>query len=126
MFKALPWKTGHAAEQERDDVAAAREEWFASELDLNSEKLVFIDETNLSTNMARRVDRIDAPMTINGALGPEAQTRTPKCFCESYVGVVAIAGRRLGRLLHIARNWLRRRNSTSPSRGRFSVPIRAC
>ncbi|CAN2536354.1 hypothetical+protein [Methylocapsa aurea] len=26
-------KTGHAAEQERDDVAAAREEWFEGELD---------------------------------------------------------------------------------------------
>ncbi|MBY6243935.1 IS630 family transposase [Methylosinus sp. Sm6] len=90
-------KTGHAAEQERDDVAAAREEWFEGELDLDPEKLVFIDETSVSTNMARRfgrgpcgercrasvpfghwktttliaalrVDRIDAPMTIDGAL----------------------------------------------------------
>jgi transposase len=90
-------KTGHAAEQERDDVAVAREEWFESELDLDPEKLVFIDETSISTNMARRfgrapcgercrasvpfghwktttliaalrVDRVDAPMTIDGAL----------------------------------------------------------
>jgi transposase len=90
-------KTGHAAEQERDDVSAAREEWFEGELDLDPEKLVFIDETSVSTNMARRfgralrgercrasvpfghwktttliaalrVDRIDAPMTIDGAL----------------------------------------------------------
>jgi transposase len=90
-------KTGHAAEQDREDVAEAREEWFEGELDLDPEKLVFIDETSVSTNMARRfgraprgercrasvpfghwetttliaalrVDRIDAPMMIDGAL----------------------------------------------------------
>ncbi len=90
-------KTGHAAEQERGDIAAAREEWFEGELDLDPETLVLIDEASISTNMARRfgrapcgercrasvpfghwktttlimalrVDRIDAPMTIDGAL----------------------------------------------------------
>lgn len=90
-------KTGHASEQEREDVAAAREAWFEGQLDLDPSKLVFIDETALSTNMARRFgwaprgarcrasvpfghwktetliaalrfDRIDAPMTIDGAL----------------------------------------------------------
>ena len=90
-------KTGHASEQEREDVAAAREAWFEEELDLDPLKLVFIDETAISTNMARRFgwaaqgercrmsvpfghwntktliaalrfDRIDAPMTIDGAL----------------------------------------------------------
>ena len=90
-------KTGHAAEQEREDVAASREEWFEGQLDLDPLKLVFIDETSISTNMARRFgraprgercrasvpfghwktktliaalrcDRIDAPMTIDGAL----------------------------------------------------------
>ena len=90
-------KTGHASEQEREDVAAARESWFEEELDLDPLKLVFIDETAISTNMARRFgwaprgercrmsvpfghrntktliaalryDRIDAPMTIDGAL----------------------------------------------------------
>jgi transposase len=90
-------KTGHAAEQDREDVASAREEWFEGELDLDPEKLVFLDETSVSTNMARRfgraprgercrasvpfghwktmtliaalrVDRIDAPMMIDGAL----------------------------------------------------------
>jgi transposase len=94
-------KTGHAAEQERDDVAKAREAWFEGQLDLDPEKLVFIDETSISTSMARRfgwaprgercrapvpfghwktttfvaglrVDRIDAPMTIEGALDGEA------------------------------------------------------
>lgn len=91
-------KTGHASEQDREDVACAREEWFEGQLKLDPEKLVFIDETSISTNMARRffgwapcgercrasvpfghwetttlvaalrVDRIDAPMTIDGAL----------------------------------------------------------
>jgi transposase len=90
-------KTGHASEQERKDVAAAREAWFEGQLDLDPSKLVFIDETAISTSMARRfgwaprgercrgsilfgrwktttliaalrLDRIDAPMTIDGAL----------------------------------------------------------
>ncbi len=90
-------KTGHASEQEREDVAAAREAWFEGELDLDPLKLVFLDETAISTNMARRFgwapqgercrmsvpfghwqtktliaalryDRVDAPMTIDGAL----------------------------------------------------------
>jgi transposase len=90
-------KTGHASEQDREDVAAAREDWFEGQLDLDPSKLVFIDETAISTNMARlygwapqgercrasvpfghwktttliaalRCDRIDAPMTIDGAL----------------------------------------------------------
>src|SRR5208283_3094444 len=90
-------KTGHASEQEREDVEAARAAWFESQLDLDPSKLVFIDETAVSTKMARRFgwaprgercrasvpfghwetqtliaalrfDRIDAPMTIDGAL----------------------------------------------------------
>jgi len=94
-------KTGHASEQERDDVEASREAWFEGQLDLDPTKLVFIDETSISTSMARRfgwalrgercrasvpfghwktttfvaglrVDRIDAPMTFEGALDGEA------------------------------------------------------
>ena len=94
-------KTGHASEQEREDVEASREAWFEGQLDLDPKKLVFIDETSISTSMARRfgraprgerclatipfgnwktttfvaglrVDRIDAPMTIDGALDGEA------------------------------------------------------
>lgn len=90
-------KTGHASEQESEDVEVAREEWFEGQLDLDPLKLVFIDETAISTNMARRFgwapegercrasipfghwktktliaalrwERIDAPMTIDGAL----------------------------------------------------------
>ena len=46
--------TAHAAEQEREDVAAARKAWFEGQLDLDPTKLVFLDETSVSTNMARR------------------------------------------------------------------------
>ena len=44
----------HAAEQEREDVRAAREAWFAGQLDLDPDRLVFLDETAATTSMARR------------------------------------------------------------------------
>jgi len=50
-------KTGHATEQDRPDVLKRREEWFEGQLDLDRNKLVFIDETWASTNMARRHGR---------------------------------------------------------------------
>jgi transposase-like protein len=46
-------KTAHAAEQQRWDVKAARQAWFEGQLDLDPEKLIFIDETAASTKMAR-------------------------------------------------------------------------
>ena len=46
-------KTGHAAEQDRADVLSAREAWFEGQLDLDPERLVFIDETWTATNMTR-------------------------------------------------------------------------
>ena len=42
-----------AAEQDRPDVAAARAEWAKDQAELDPERLVFIDETGTSTNMAR-------------------------------------------------------------------------
>jgi transposase len=45
-------KTAHAAEQDRADVLVAREAWFNGQLDLDPARLVFIDETGLSTKMA--------------------------------------------------------------------------
>src|SRR3954470_20496386 len=44
----------HAAEQEREDVRAAREAWFADQLALDPNRLVFLDETAATTSMARR------------------------------------------------------------------------
>ena len=50
-------KTAHATEQDRPDVLKRREAWFEGQLDLDPEKLVFIDEIWASTNMARRYGR---------------------------------------------------------------------
>jgi transposase len=50
-------KSQRAAEQDRPDVAAARQEWRAGQAGLNPERLVFIDETGAATNMARRYGR---------------------------------------------------------------------
>lgn len=46
-------KTAHATERDRPDVVKRREAWFDSQPDLDTERLVFIDETWASTNMAR-------------------------------------------------------------------------
>jgi transposase len=46
-------KTRHAAEQARSDVLTARQAWFDGQPDLDPLRLVFIDETWASTNMAR-------------------------------------------------------------------------
>jgi hypothetical protein len=46
-------KTAHASEQERADVVKRRQAWFDNQLDLDPDRLVFIDETWASTNMAR-------------------------------------------------------------------------
>jgi transposase len=46
-------KTLHAAEQDRSDVAAARQEWSEKQPTLEISRLVFIDETWASTSMTR-------------------------------------------------------------------------
>lgn len=46
-------KTEHAAEQDRPDVARAREEWRREQPRLDPTRLVFIDETGTATDMAR-------------------------------------------------------------------------
>jgi hypothetical protein len=46
-------KTAHASEQQRPDVKGRRRAWFYGQLDLDAEKLIFIDETAASTKMAR-------------------------------------------------------------------------
>ena len=38
-------KTAHAAEQDRPDIRRRREAWFEGQLDLDPERLIFIDET---------------------------------------------------------------------------------
>lgn len=46
-------KTAHALEQDRADILSRRRAWFDGQLDLDPVRLVFIDETGLSTKMAR-------------------------------------------------------------------------
>ena len=61
-------KTTRAEEQDRPDVLSRRQAWFESQLDREPERLVFIDETWASTNMARthgrapRGERLRAPV----------------------------------------------------------------
>jgi transposase len=50
-------KTAHASEQNRPDILKQREDWFEGQPDLDPEKLVFIDETWATTNMARKRGR---------------------------------------------------------------------
>jgi transposase len=50
-------KTAHAAEQRRGDINAAREDWFEGQIDLDPERLVFIDETSANTKMSRLYGR---------------------------------------------------------------------
>ena len=50
-------KTAHAAEQRRATVNEARATWFEGQLDLDPERLVFIDETGANTKMARLYGR---------------------------------------------------------------------
>ena len=46
-------KTAHALEQERKNILKRRQDWFDGQPDLDPRRLVFIDETCLSTKMAR-------------------------------------------------------------------------
>jgi len=61
-------KTAHAAEQDRPDILTRRWAWFESQPDLDPDRLVFVDETWASTNMARthgrapRGERLRAPI----------------------------------------------------------------
>jgi transposase len=61
-------KSVHAAEQDRPDILKRRWEWFESQPDVDPDRLVFIDESWASTNMARthgrapRGQRLRAPV----------------------------------------------------------------
>lgn len=49
----LQKKSSRAAEQDRPDVAKRRADWQACQDDIDPERLVFVDETGLKTDMAR-------------------------------------------------------------------------
>lgn len=61
-------KTAHAAEQDRPDVLKRRQDWFDAQPDLDPDRLVFIDETWASTNMARRYGRAPRGQRLRSAV----------------------------------------------------------
>ncbi|OUJ01516.1 transposase [Acetobacter cibinongensis] len=61
-------KTAHAAEQDRPDILIRRQEWFDTQPDLDPARLVFIDETWASTNMARRYGRCRRGQRLRSAV----------------------------------------------------------
>jgi transposase len=61
-------KTAHAEEQQRADVLKQRRDWFAGQADLDPLKLVFIDETGASTNLARKNGRCRRGRRLRGAV----------------------------------------------------------
>src|SRR6266581_1426571 len=81
-------KSERAAEQDRPDVAAAREEWHASQPDLNPERLVFIDETGAATDMARRYGRCPRGQRLISAV-PWGHWKTTTFVAALRVGQIA-------------------------------------
>jgi transposase len=61
-------KTQHASEQERPDVQEARAAWRAEQPILDPTTLIFLDETWISTNMARRSGRCAKGVRLKAAV----------------------------------------------------------
>jgi hypothetical protein len=77
----LEKKTAHASEQERPDVKQRREDWFDGQLDLDPDRLVFIDETWTSTNMARTRGRAPRGERLRASI-PHGHVWTPSWMQE--------------------------------------------
>jgi transposase len=66
-----------AAEQDRPDVAAQREQWRTTQAAWDVEKLVFVDETGATTKMTRRYGRAPAgPRVVEAVPHGHWQTTT--------------------------------------------------
>lgn len=61
-------KSAHAAEQQRPDILTRRWEWFAGQLGLDPDRLMFIDETWASTNMAHTRGRAPRGERLRSAI----------------------------------------------------------
>lgn len=59
-------KSVHASEQLRPDVVEAREQWRACQPILTRHRLIFIDETGVTTNMTRRYGRAPRGQRVKG------------------------------------------------------------
>ncbi len=68
-------KTLHATERDRADVIAARAAWKAEQPEFDAAHLVFIDETSVTTNMARTRGRSPVGERLVGAI-PQAHWNT--------------------------------------------------
>ena len=75
-------KSERAAEQDRSEVAQERDEWRASQSELNSERLVFIDETGAATDPISWLHRSLALQRCCG-LSPSSRTVQPLVFTYS-------------------------------------------
>jgi transposase len=82
----LTRKTAHASEQERADVAAAREAWRGAQPELDPSRLVFVDETGASTKMARLYGRSQRGERCIGAV-PHGHWKT-----ITFVGGLRLSG----------------------------------
>ncbi len=79
-------KTAHALEQERADLLKRRQEWFDGQLDLDPAKLVFIDETGLSTKMSRLRGRAPCGQRCRSAV-PHGHWKT-----TTFTGALRLSG----------------------------------
>jgi transposase len=61
-------KSAHAAEQNRPDILKRRWAWFEGQPDLDPDRLVFIDETWATTNMARSHGRAPRGERLRAAI----------------------------------------------------------
>jgi hypothetical protein len=80
-------KSAHASEQERPDVQAEREAWCHAQPELDASALVFLDETWLSTNMARRHGRCAKGQRLRASI-PYGHWKTTT-FLAGHDGLIA-------------------------------------
>lgn len=78
----------HAAEQQRSDVRVARTAWFDGQLDLDPEKLIFIDETGTTTKMARLYGRAPRGKRCRAAI-PHGHWKTTTLTAGLRIGGLA-------------------------------------
>jgi hypothetical protein len=84
-------KSVRAAEQDRPDVVEARAAWAQDQADLDADRLVFIDKTATSTNMARPTRpmltwRKSLVVQGRGALDRDA-VAPRRCITRSILGI---------------------------------------
>nr|WP_255720352.1 transposase [Acuticoccus kalidii] len=79
-------KTGHAAEQDRDDVKAERQAWFDGQDLFDPSRLLFVDETGTSTKMARLYGRSPRGERCRAAI-PHGHWQT-----TTFIGALTLEG----------------------------------